>query len=76
MEMLQLMLGATMALLYLILQVVIFWFNWGRIYDNPTPPAWQCGYHKLTLITCIISSVVAGAALFGFGYGIISLAAK
>lgn len=76
MEIWQLVLGAVLALIYLGMNVMIFVFNWGRVYDNPQPPQWQCGFHKLTLVSCILNIVVGGGFAIGFFYGVMALLMK
>lgn len=76
MELWQGIVGIVLSMLYVGMTVVIFVFNWGRIYSEPQPPSWQCGFHKLTLLSCIINFVVGAVVAMSFWYFTIGLIAK
>lgn len=64
-------------LLYLVMTVMIFFFTWGRLYnDTPQPPSWHCGFLKLILVSCIINATVGSCVLFASFYFTIGVAVK
>lgn len=77
MELWQGIAGIILTMMYLAMTVVIFIFTWGRLYgDDPQPPDWQCGYLKLTLVSCIVNASVSGCVLFAFFYFTVGIAVK